>query len=151
MLFLPPTCCFTEFMFNTKCCLGLPGPSWGSGGFCSLVSPALSSFSHDKKLPQTVGGKRVSWGLTTTHHWVMIEGNFITLHHKPKESQLSHLRTGKQETGHVHMAYWKKRALSLKLTRVGHVNKSQGAELGLCIQRDLPSNPNFLLNVAVAL
>lgn len=51
----------------------------------------------------------------------------------------------------MHMAYWKKRALSLKLTRVGHVNKSQGAELGLCIQRDVASNPSFLLNVAVAL
>lgn len=78
-------------------------------------------------------------------------GNFITLHHKPKESQLPHLRTGKQETGHMHMAYWKKRALSLKLTRVGHGNKSQGAELGLCIQRDVASNPSFLLKVAVAL
>ena len=106
----------TEFVFNTKCLQGSQIPAEGRGHLPSREASFLIP-----PLPQMTRG-RASWGLRT--RYIPLLGHDRSLRKLPS----SGLRNRRLVTC---MAQWKDGASALKLTRMGHVYRSPGAESGL--------------------
>ena len=118
----------TEFVFNTKCLQGSQVPAEGRGCLPSREASFLIP-----PLPQMTRGRGASWGLRT--RYISLLGHDRSLRKLPS----SGLRNRRLVTC---MAQWKEGASALKLTRMGHVYRSPGAESGLWILTTLTSNPS---------